>query len=87
MIIGPYNKDGELWTCDQHDVCNGVTLEDGSYAYVLTSTFPYYVGCWGPGPKQIRSVDCSDNDCGLGALSSIVFTATTLLVAVSTLLL
>lgn len=25
-IIGPYNDDGELWSCDDHDICNGVFL-------------------------------------------------------------
>jgi len=24
VIVGPYNDDGELWNCDDHDVCNGV---------------------------------------------------------------
>jgi hypothetical protein len=48
-IVGPYNSDGELWACDEHDFCNGAFLDDGSYAYVMTTTFPYVVGCWGPG--------------------------------------
>ena len=50
IIVGPYNSDGELWSCDEHDVCNGVFLSDNSYAYAMTFTFPYVVGCWGPGP-------------------------------------
>jgi hypothetical protein len=50
IIVGPYNKDGELWTCEDHDVCNGAFLKDNSYAYVMTTTFPYVIGCWGPGP-------------------------------------
>lgn len=50
IIVGPYNKDGELWSCDDHDICNGAFLSDNSYAYVMTTTFPYVVGCWGPGP-------------------------------------
>ena len=48
VIKGPYNEDGELWTCEDIDICNGTYLSDGSYAYVATSTFPYIVGCWGP---------------------------------------
>lgn len=28
------------------DQCNGMTLEDGSYAYFATDTFPYYLGCY-----------------------------------------
>ena len=51
IIVGPYNSDGELWSCDDHDVCNGVFLSDNSYAYAMTYTFPYVVGCWGPGPQ------------------------------------
>jgi hypothetical protein len=49
MIVGPYNSKGELWACDEHDFCNGTYLPDGSYVYVMTTTFPYVVGCWGPG--------------------------------------
>ena len=50
LILGPYNPEtGELWSCDEHDICNGVFLSDGSYAYVATGTYPYTVGCWGPG--------------------------------------
>lgn len=48
VIVGPYNANGELWICDEHDFCNGTFITGGSYAYVLTSTFPYVVGCWGP---------------------------------------
>lgn len=50
VIYGPYNESGELWGCDDHDVCNGFFLADGSYGYASTVTFPYVVGCWGPGP-------------------------------------
>ena len=66
VIKGPYNADGELWSCAEHDICNGVFLEDGSYAYVATSTFPYIVGCWGPGTQQLKPVPtaCSTNGCG-----------------------
>jgi len=28
------------------DECNGKMLDDGGYAYFLTETFPYYVGCY-----------------------------------------
>ena len=47
-IIGPYDDSGELINCSTLDVCNGMTL-DGSYVYVYTNTFPYTVGCFGPG--------------------------------------
>ncbi len=47
IIVGPWNKDGHHWSCDEHDVCNGAFV-DGQYVYVATTTFPYVVGCWGP---------------------------------------
>ena len=66
VIKGPYNEDGELWSCDQIDICNGTFLRDGSYVYVATQTFPYIVGCWGPGNNQLMPVSnqCSTNSCG-----------------------
>ena len=35
IIVGPYNKNGDTWACDEHDVCNGTFL-DGQYVYVST---------------------------------------------------
>ena len=63
VIYGPFNADGELWGCDDVDACNGFWLDDGSYGYASTSTFPYLVGCWGPGPALTYSVTCSTNSC------------------------
>lgn len=65
IISGPYNADGELWVCDDLDVCNGFTDEDGNYRYASTSKFPYTVGCWGPGPAVniAPSSSCSTNAC------------------------
>ena len=63
IIVGPYNDKGELWSCEDHDICNGVFLKDNSYAYAMTYTFPYVVGCWGPGPNQIHKAECSQNSC------------------------
>ena len=63
VIVGPYNKDGELWACDEHDICNG-TFIDGTYVYVATETFPYIVGCWGPAHEQTVAATCSSNTCG-----------------------
>lgn len=62
MIVGPYNAKGEAWGCDEHDICNG-TFIDNQYVYVSTGTFPYVVGCWGPGPKQTSEVTCSSFSC------------------------
>ena len=72
VIKGPYNSDGETWDCDEHDICNGTFLSDGSYAYVATETFPYIIGCWGPAPGsngdtdyvQRQRASCSNKTCG-----------------------
>lgn len=82
IIVGPYNEDGELWSCDEHDVCNGVFLSDNSYAYAMTYTFPYVIGCWGPGPEQVHKASCSKRSCSSGGLSGISFALTTILAAV-----
>ena len=63
IIVGPYNSSGTQWTCDDHDICNGAFI-DGQYVYVSTGTFPYLVGCWGPGPQQTFQASCSTNSCG-----------------------
>ena len=77
IIVGPYNSDGELFECDDHDVCNGVYLSDNSYAYVPTQRFPYVVGCWGPGPNQSYSVasTCSTTGCSGALALRVSFTA------------
>ena len=74
VIYGPYNADGELWGCDDHDVCNGFFLDDGSYGYASTSTFPYIVGCWGPGPAQEYAVSCSSYSCSNSAWTYAAYT-------------
>lgn len=48
VLYGPWDENGNLHNCDSHDACNGRFFDDGSYAYVATTTFPYTVGCWGP---------------------------------------
>ena len=55
ILMGPYkNTDGESWQCADRDVCNGTTLVnengDNVYVYVGSDTFPYNLGCFGPGP-------------------------------------
>ena len=66
IILGPYKSDGEVFGCADHDVCNGAFVGENSdvYAYVGTDTFPYVVGCWGPGPQQTIQAGCSTNSCG-----------------------
>ena len=61
MIIGPYKPDGTTWGCDR-DVCNGNFI-DGQYVYVGSSSFPYVVGCWGPGPDPKHAPTCTNNGC------------------------
>lgn len=63
VIYGPYNADGELWSCEDHDVCNGFFTESGPYAYASTANFPYIVGCWGPGPTQKYDATCTSFGC------------------------
>ena len=61
LLYGPWDQNGNQWTCDSHDICNGAFLPDGSYGYVMTTTFPYTLGCYGPGPVQSGSAACSTN--------------------------
>ena len=62
LIIGPY-IDGKKVDCKRLDQCNGITLKDGSYVYVFTDTYPYTIGCFGPGMPQYYSASCSANTC------------------------
>merc|ERR1711862_981828 len=73
VIKGPYNAQGELWDCSLLDLCNGTFIEDGSYVYAPTSTFPHLVGCWGPGPVTSHRVTskCSNLTCPGNATSLI----------------
>lgn len=49
-IIGPYKEEGTQWSCNDLDVCNGIRdLSANNYTYVGVTTFPYMVGCYGPG--------------------------------------
>ena len=63
IVIGPYKSDGSTWGCADRDVCNGAFV-DGSYVYVGSDTFPYVVGCWGPGPAPLHVPGCTTNGCG-----------------------
>ena len=58
-LYGPWNESGLQWDCNKHDICNGAFLADGSYGYVSTSTFPYVVGCYGPGVGQNYKATCT----------------------------
>ena len=71
LVYGPYNSNGELWSCEEHDVCNG-TFIDGNYVYVSTTTFPYILGCFGPGPQQEYGVTCTTSTCPSTGLNAAV---------------
>ena len=92
IIIGPYKSDGSTWGCSDRDVCNGAFV-NGSYVYVGSSTFPYNVGCWGPGPDPLYQVGCSSNSCGslpaetTGSTETIIASLATLAVFTATILL
>ena len=82
VIYGPYNGDGELWTCDDVDMCNGFTLEDGSYGYASTTFFPYVVGCWGPGyASHDFNPTCTESGCyAISGMSFSAFALTAMIV-------
>ena len=79
MILGPYKEDGNQYGCADRDVCNGAMVGT-SYAYVGSDTFPYVVGCWGPGPQQLYAATCSAKSCE-GGLSGISMAVPALLAA------
>ena len=59
-VIGPYKEDGNSWDCKELDVCNGFRdLSAGNYTYVGVTTFPYLVGCYGPGAYVKFNSQCS----------------------------
>lgn len=60
-ILGPYKSNGALWQPCEVDICNGVKIGD-SYYYVMTSFYPYTIGCWGPSTSQnYATLSCSAN--------------------------
>ena len=64
LIMGPYkDSSGTRYDCTNRDVCNGAFVGD-QYVYVGSETFPYVVGCWGPGPDPEYKPCCSTNGCG-----------------------
>ena len=49
LLYAPYDNNGKMVNCSSLDTCNGKTLDDKSYGYFATTTFPYGISCWGPG--------------------------------------
>ncbi len=63
-VFGPFTTDGDQRSCGTLDICNGITQSNGSYAYYATATFPYGVGCFGPGTNPYPyTAECSTNVC------------------------
>ena len=73
-LLGPYNPDGEIWTADELDKCNGILLDDGSYAYASTTFAPYTVGCWGRLDKNKIQTDFATYlTCLLAVTAALIF--------------
>ena len=63
-IIGPYKSDGGEYNCADLDICNGLRDQSANnYTYVAVTTFPYVVGCYGPGASVTFNSKCSKNVC------------------------
>ena len=81
IVIGPYNEFGELWQNHEHDACNGVQLDDDSYAYVSTTEAPHTVGCWGPATQTSSCAEeCEEIDWNWIETGSIKLTVTASLI-------
>ena len=62
-LVGPYDSNGDLFDCKTLDQCGGIKVNN-QYVYVFTNTFPYAIGCFGPGDVQKYQASCSANTCG-----------------------
>jgi hypothetical protein len=71
-IYGPYDSTGATWDACDVDMCNGLYI-NGEYAYVMTTFFPYSVGCFAVGNQPVLSASCSINSrvCGSGSFISL----------------
>ena len=80
IIMGPYKSAGELWACEDLDMCNGYTdADDLSYRYASTTFFPYMVGCWGPAYATHEFLPtCTTNGCGSAAIAGMSFSVSAL---------
>ena len=84
VIYGPYNEDGELWACGDVDLCNGFTLDDGSYGYASTGFYPFTVGCWGPAPNaQTHALSCSSTSCTGSTAAGLVVSNVLIVIAIA----
>jgi hypothetical protein len=61
VVYGPYLSSNNRVTSG-FDVCNGMFYDSiGNYAYFATSTYPYLVGCFGPGNYPSFGPNCTTN--------------------------
>jgi hypothetical protein len=61
VIYGPYLSAGTRVTSG-FDVCNGMFYDSiGNYGYFATYTYPYLVGCFGPGNYPSFGPNCTTN--------------------------
>jgi len=58
-IYGPYDDFGNLH--NKLDNCNGKKDQNDDYGYYSTPTFPYHVGCFGPGIIPTEPPECTTN--------------------------
>jgi hypothetical protein len=69
-IYGPYIASNTLVTSG-FDICNGMFYDSiGNYAYFATSTYPYLVGCFGPGNYPACGPNCTTNGVSSYSMSS-----------------
>jgi hypothetical protein len=70
VIYGPYLSANTQVTSG-FDVCNGMFYDAiGNYAYFATSTYPYVVGCFGPGNYPSFGPNCTTNGVSSYSMSS-----------------
>src|SRR6202020_871258 len=70
VIYGPYLSSNTRVTSG-FDICNGMFYDSiGNYAYFATSTYPYLVGCFGPGNYPSFSPNCTTNGASFYNMSS-----------------
>ena len=70
VIYGPYLSANTLVTSG-FDICNGMFYDSiGNYAYFATSTYPYLVGCFGPGNYPACGPNCTTNGASSYSMSS-----------------
>lgn len=61
VIYGPYLSSG-IQVTSGFDICNGMFYDSiGNYGYFSTNTYPYIIGCFGPGNYPSFLPNCTTN--------------------------